>query len=95
MIAHLSWPTAAFAAALVPVGYVMGVFYFTALRRNVDVLVGKGGIAGALWLTLGRLAVVVVLLGATVQFGAPCLLAAFAGFLLARRAAMRRVEGAA
>ena len=80
------------AAAL---GAVGGWAYFRMLRLTVDSFVTGRGWRRVVALSLGRLCGVGVLFWMAVQFGAVPLLAAFAGFLLARRfalAAARKVE---
>ncbi len=75
---------AAFAAA----GFVLGLAYFAALWRTVALLVGGSPWIAPVALTLGRIAGAVALLGVAVRFGAPDLLATFAGILAARLIAL-------
>jgi hypothetical protein len=75
-------------------GFGFGLFYLATLRRTVQLFGSGGGWRGPVLLTLGRLAGAGVFLGLAATFGAPSLLAAFAGFLVARAVAMRRARRA-
>jgi hypothetical protein len=73
-------------------GVAVGLVYFAALRSTVTLLtIGRGWSAPAM-LTLGRILAVVLFLGLAVQLGALPMLAAFAGFLMARGIALRAVR---
>lgn len=63
-----------------------GWLYFRLLRLATDGFVA-GGVARAAALTLARVCIAGLLFWSTAQLGAVPLLAAFAGFLLARRRA--------
>lgn len=76
-------------------GFGFGLFYLAALRHTVDLFANAGGWRGPVLLTLARLAGAGIFLGLAASFGAPSLLAAFAGFLVARAVAMRRARRAA
>ena len=79
----------ALAAAWTLGGLVLGLAYFSALRRTVEVFAdGRGRLLPAA-LTLGRLAAAILFLGLAARFGALPLLTAFLGFLLARALALR------
>ena len=73
-------------------GFLFGLGYFIALRRTVDVFVGGQRRLLPMVLTLSRVAAAILLLGVAARFGALPLLAAFAGFLLARALALRAVR---
>lgn len=71
-------------------GLVLGLVYFHLLRRTVDLLIQPGRRRLAIILTLGRVTAAVLLLGlAAAVGGAIPLLAAFGGFLVARRIVLR------
>jgi hypothetical protein len=77
------------------VGALGGWAYFRMLRLTVESFVEGRGWRRAVLLSLGRLSGVGAMLWIAAQFGAVPLLAAFAGFLLARRfalAAARKAE---
>lgn len=87
-------PIPALAAAMAAAGFVFGLAYFAALRQSVAALA-----AGADWwrpaaLTLGRIAAALVFLVLAAKLGAAALLAALAGFLAARAAALRAARRA-
>jgi hypothetical protein len=72
-------------------GTMLGLGYFAALHRTATL------VAGGFWLrpaglTIARLAAAAAGLGVAARIGAPALLAAFAGFLLARAIALRLVR---
>ena len=77
------------AVVMAPAGFVFGLVYFAALERTVILFASGRGWLGALGLTLGRVAAAVIFLGLAAKLGALSLLAAFAGFLLARTLALR------
>ena len=80
------------AAAL---GAAGGWVYFRLLRLTIDSFVAGGGWRRGLVLTLARLGGVGALFWFAAQFGAVPLLAAFAGFLLARHVAVAASKRAA
>ena len=73
-------------------GLLVGLGYFAAVRRTIDLLTAKGNGAKALALTLGRFVTIALLLALTAKLGATELLAAFIGFLLARAMASRAAQ---
>lgn len=75
--------------AMALAGLLVGLVYFAALHHTVRRFTGGGWLAPVL-LTLGRIALVVVLLIVAARLGALTLLAAFAGFVVARAIAVRR-----
>ena len=81
-------------AALAGAGLLLGLAYFAALWRTVALLAGGSSWLAPVALTVGRLAGAVALLAAAVRWGAPDLLAVFAGILLARLIAVRVVRRA-
>jgi hypothetical protein len=70
-------------------GFVFGLAYFAALRRTAILFAARRGWLVPLALTLGRIGAAVVFLAFAAKMGAASLLAAFAGFLLARAVALR------
>jgi hypothetical protein len=82
------------AAMMAVAGILFGLLYFAALRRSVALIAGRGGWLGALALTLARLGAAGAFLFGTAKLGAVPLLAAFAGFLLARAVALRSARRA-
>jgi hypothetical protein len=80
----------ALAAGWAASGFILGMIYFAALRRSVDVLGTDGGRLRWTALTLGRLVGITLFLAAAVRFGPLPLLSAFLGFLIARGFALRR-----
>ena len=78
-----------FTAMAVFAGLASGLLYFVVLRCTVALLIDRRGWLGPLALTLGRIASVALLLFLAARLGAAPLLAAFAGFLLARSIALR------
>lgn len=79
---------AAFAAA----GLIFGFAYYGALWRTIALLVGGSPWLAPVVLTLGRFGGTVLLLGVAVRFGAPDLIAAFTGIIVARLVAVRVVR---
>lgn len=78
-----------FAAIAAFAGLAFGLLYFAVLRCSVLLLVDRRGWLGPLALTLGRIAAATLLLFLAARLGAVSLLAAFAGFLMARTIALR------
>ena len=72
------------AAATVLAGIIVGLAYFTILRRTVRTFVAGGGWLIPACLTLGRLVGMVLLLTVAARMGAAALLTAFLGILSAR-----------
>jgi N-ATPase, AtpR subunit len=70
-------------------GLILGLAYFEALKRTVAALTGGSGWLVAVPLTLLRVAAIALALAAAARYGATPLIAAFAGFLLARGIALR------
>jgi len=71
------------------IGFALGLAYFAAMRRTVALFAGGRGWLGPLALTLARVGAAVLFLAAVAAWGALPLLAAFAGFLVARAQALR------
>jgi len=82
-------PTIAAALAAAAAGLLFGGVYFRALRIGVAAMAAQGGWRRLLLLTLARLGIAVLLFAMAARLGALPLLSAFAGFLLARRRALR------
>jgi hypothetical protein len=76
-------------------GLTFGLAYFAVLRHTVDLHAGGHGLLAPVLLTVGRLAIAILLLGIAARAGALPLLSSFVGFLLARALALRGVRGAA
>jgi F1F0 ATPase subunit 2 len=70
-------------------GLLLGLAYFEALERTVTALTGGNGWFLAVPLTLVRIAAIALALATAARYGAMPLIAAFAGFLLARVIALR------
>lgn len=79
---------AVFAAA----GLIVGFAYYGALWRTVTLLAGGSPWLVPVALTLGRIGGAVLVLGVAARFGAPDLIAALAGIIVARLLAVRVVR---
>lgn len=75
-------------------GFAVGLAYFAALKRTVNLFGSGGGRLVAAALSIGRLVGMAGFLGLTAMLGAVPLLAAFLGFLAARAVAVRAVRRA-
>jgi hypothetical protein len=71
------------------VGFVLGAAYFTSMRRSVRSSVARGSWARYMLLTPVRVAAAALFLSFAVRWGVSALLAASAGFLIARQLAVR------
>jgi len=71
-------------------GFAVGMLYFAALRRTVLRFTASDGRWERVALTIGRMGVALALFAAAARMGAAALLVTFAGFLLARSAAIHR-----
>jgi hypothetical protein len=80
---------AGLALAMASTGFALGLVYFVALRKSVALFVRGTCWWGASALTIGRVGAAIVFLTLAAKLGAATLLAAFAGFLLARSVALR------
>lgn len=74
-----------FAAA----GFAFGSAYFASLRRGLRTSVAERAWSSYVLLALARILSAALFLGFAVRWGLPSLLAAFAGFLIARHLAVR------
>jgi hypothetical protein len=83
-----SWLVPLFAA----MGLTLGRGYFTALRRGVAAYTAAQPVRSLAWL-LARLAAAALFFALTARWGTWALLAAFAGFLVARQLAVRAARG--
>jgi len=96
MIAHRTlaglWPTVPLLASA---GFVLGMAYFASLRRGVCFSVERRAWRGYMPSALIRIAAAALFFTLAVRWGAPALLAAFAGFLVARHLAVRAARGPA
>lgn len=70
-------------------GTAAGAMHFLSLRKDADLLVSGGPVLAALGWRLGRLVVTIGTLVWAATQGAPALLAAAGGFLLARHLVLR------
>ena len=84
--------TAASTTLFLLAGIAAGQAYFGAMRRSLAAF-AAGSRMAPLLLTVGRLASILLFLLLAVRLGAPPLLAAFIGFLIARAIAVRAAEG--
>lgn len=82
------------ATAMAAAGLVVGLGYFAALRRTVQLYGAEGNRLAPAVLTVGRIAGAAAFLIVAARLGAVPLLAAFSGFLLARAIALRAVRRA-
>ena len=78
------------AAAAAIAGFAFGLAYFAALRRSVALFCAGRGWRAPAGMTLARIALAALALGAAARLGAVPLLGVFAGFLAARAFALRR-----
>ena len=76
-------------------GLVLGLLYFAALRRTSVLLAAGNDWTHPLLFTAARIGGAVVFLVLAAKLGAAPLLAAFAGFLVARMIALRFVRRSA
>ena len=90
MIAHQTlaglWPAA---PLLATAGFALGMVYFASLRRGVRASVERHAWWRYVMSALTRIAAAALFFVLAVRWGAPALLAAFAGFLAARYLAVR------
>ena len=89
----LAWLQAA--ASFAAAGFALGIGYFASLRRGLRLAVTRRA-----WFTYGLSAVARILAAALLltfaaRWGLPALLAAFAGFLIARHLAVRAARRSA
>ena len=87
----MTLPTAVWVALMLPIGFALGLVYFAALRRTA-LLVLKRAVLPAIALTVGRGAAAVGVFGLAAWLGFGPLIAAFAGFMAARWAALREAR---
>jgi F1F0 ATPase subunit 2 len=71
-------------------GLALGLVYFHALRRTVELFATGRGRFGPIVLTLGRIAGAFIVLVFMARLGAAALVASFLGFVIAREVAVRR-----
>ena len=84
-IASLRFAVPVFAAA----GLVLGMAYFVSLRRIVQSLAARRAWSSYALSAVARLGAMALFFTFAARWGAPVLLAAFAGFLVARQLAVR------
>lgn len=87
--------TLVLATTMIAAGVLLGLAYFACLRWTAELFAAEGGWARPALLTLGRFVVVTAAFGLAARWGAIPLLAAFAGFLVARGLALRQARSAA
>ena len=90
----MSEATLALAAAAAAAGILLGLAYFACLRRTILLFAAGRGWARPAALTLARIGIAVLVLVIAARAGAVPLLAAFAGFLVARAIALRPARSA-
>jgi hypothetical protein len=73
-------------------GFIFGLGYFAAVRRTTALVASGSGWRAPAALTVGRLGLAILLFVFAAKLGAGYLLAAFAGFLIARWKALRTVR---
>ena len=95
MISHLPIDETMRVLAAAIFGLALGLLYFAALRRSIDLFVAGAGWVGPVVLTAGRLTAAALAFAGLVRLGPAATLAAFLAFLLARGIAVRtaRKEG--
>ena len=76
-------------AALGLAGFAFGLVYFAAVKRTATLFAAGSGWLAPAALTIARIASAATLLALAAKPGAASLLAAFAGFMLARTVALR------
>ncbi len=86
------WPTALRLLGWLAAGALGGGLYFYAVWRNARALRGGGSLAMVMAQTLGRFALMALLLGLAASRGAGPLLATAAGVFFARALVMRRLK---
>jgi hypothetical protein len=90
MIAHGAIASLRYTVPLLAVaGFAVGLAYFAFLRRGVHLAVASEAWAPYVLWALARIIAVALLFTFAVRWGVPALLAAFAGFLVARQLAVR------
>lgn len=70
-------------------GFLLGTAYFAALRRTVGLVIARHAWAPYAASALVRVLAAVLVFSLAARWSVPALLAAFAGFLLARQRALR------
>lgn len=90
MITHEALTSLRPAVPLLAVGgFVLGTAYFASLRRGVGLAIMRRAWSHYLLLGLVRITVAALFFALAARCGLPPLVAAFAGFLLARQLAVR------
>ncbi len=89
-----AFPDIAAMAALAIAGLAFGLVYFRAVALTAGRILSGAGPAGTVALVAGRLAGAAMLFALAAWLGAGPLVAAFAGFLVARAVTMRRARRA-
>jgi hypothetical protein len=89
---HETLVSTALALAMAFAGFAFGLVYFAVMRRTAALFVAGAGWLGPSALTLSRIGAATIFFTFAVKLGATSLLAAFAGFLVARATALRAVR---
>ncbi len=85
----LALPMPAVLAGIGLAGFVVGLLYFATVQRTAVLFAAGRGWLAPVALTVGRIGAAATFLALAARLGAAPLLAAFAGFLLARAVALR------
>jgi N-ATPase, AtpR subunit len=91
---HHQFAAALEATAALGLGATLGLVYFACLRKTVTLFAADGGWAGPAMLTVGRFVAAAAAFALAARLGAVPLLSGFAGFVLSRGIALRRVRSA-
>ena len=87
------WPSIlATGGVMAALGFAFGLAYFALLRRGVSAFVAGAGSLHALALLIARLAAAVLFFVWATRFGAPGLVFALGGFVVARTLLLRAPE---
>ncbi len=81
-------------AAMALAGIAFGLIYFAAVQRTAILFAAGRGWLAPVALTIARIALAAAFLAFAARLGAAPLLAAFAGFMLARAVALRAARRA-
>ncbi len=89
MMGYATSPMPELLAGMTLSGFIFGLAYFAAVQWTAVLFAAGCGWLAPLALTLGRAGAAAAFLALAARLGAASLLAAFAGFLLARALALR------
>jgi hypothetical protein len=82
-------PAPVLLAAITLAGFLSGLLYFAAVQRTAILFAAGRGWLAPVTLTIARIGLAATFLALAARLGAAPLLAAFAGFMLARAVALR------